>query len=107
MRYWSFYAHIWGRQEIRRAYAILEEESKTNKSEREVLRKDFDVLLNNFERLKADLEKIKGKYIDSLHSTRKSEEQINLIKGLGETIGTYIKKIFENLEMMDDKKKDD
>ncbi len=90
-------------ERFKKAYAILEDEAKINKSEREALRKDYEDLLNNFNRLKADLEKIRGKYIDSLHSARKSEEQLNLIKGLGELLGPIIIKVVDNLGKTDDK----
>ncbi len=69
-----------------------------------ILKTDYMDLMKKYEKIKIDLEKIRGKYIESLRSAKKLEEQLMMIKVIGELIGPSAKKIIENLVKIEKEK---
>lgn len=67
------------------------------KAELAELRSDYTELSGKYEGFKKDLERIRGKYVDSFNNARKSEAQLALITELGEMFAPALGKLTENL----------
>ncbi len=75
----------------------FDNEIAIHKAELSILKNDYMDLHKNYEKIKVDLEKIKSKYVDCFGSSKKSEEQLMMIKVISELIVPYVSKIVDNI----------
>lgn len=75
----------------------FDNEMAIHKAELSILKNDYMDLHKNYEKIKVDLEKINSKYVDCFGSSKKSEEQLMMIKVISELIGPYVSKIVDNI----------
>jgi DNA repair exonuclease SbcCD ATPase subunit len=78
-------------------YIKVEESYKAEIAE---LKADYNELLRKYETFEVSFERIRGRYGDALQSAKKLEEQMALLKGLGEMLGPTINKLTKNLGKM-------
>jgi hypothetical protein len=77
--------------------SIFSAEKELYHSEVAILRSDYVELANNYQKLNVEVERIRKRYIHCHNSAIKSEEQIELLNGLGKMLAPAINKVLENL----------